>query len=131
MPTCYTAAMRVNPIVVSLYLIGIAINSLGRIVLSPLKVPLGLSLTIWGYALWAGSYLYICAQALHLKRFNKHLAFWLLFTVLAPVQFNAARHRQTVLDRSTKTILITLLVVGSIMETRYYLQRRGAKSNKR
>ena len=129
--TCYTAAMRVNPFVVTLYLVGIAVNSLGRIVLSPLKIPVGLTLTTYGYCMWAGSYIYICAQAVYLRRFNKHLAFWLLFTVLAPVQFNAARSHKTGLDRTTKTILISLLIVGSVIETRYYLQRHCAKTSKR
>ena len=118
--------MRVKPLITWLFLTGIAINSLGRLVLTPLELPIGLSLTTGGYFIWAGSYVYICSQAVLQRRFNKHLALWLLFTALAPVQFNAARDHKAGLNHVTTTALLILLTAGSILETRYYLRRRSA-----
>ena len=118
--------MRVSPIVITIFLIGIFINSLGRLVLTPLHYPVGLKLTTIGYLFWALSYLYITVCALVAKRFNTHLAFWLVFVVLAPIQYRAAAHHDT-LNRVTATILIAQLGIGSFIETRYWLQRRRAK----
>ena len=120
--------MRVSPIVVIIFLIGIFINSLGRLVLTPLHYPVGLKLTTIGYIFWAASYLFITVCALFAKRFNIHLAFWLLFTVLAPVQYMAAQAHHDTLNHVTATILISQLVIGSFIETRFYLQRRTAKT---
>ena len=119
--------MRVKPLIIWLFLTGITVNSLGRLVLTPLKIPIGLSLTTGGYFVWAGSYVFICLQAVTQRRFNKHLMFWLLFTALAPVQFNAARGHKVGLNQVTTAALLLLLAAGSVLETRYYLQRRAVK----
>ena len=118
--------MRVSPIIVTIFLAGIFINSLGRLVLTPLHYPVGLQLTTIGYIFWASSYLYITIYALVAKRFNAHLAFWLVFTVLAPIQYMAAAAHHDTLNHVTAAILIAQLSVGSFIETRYWLQRRQA-----
>ena len=120
--------MRVSPVVVTIFLIGIFVNSLGRLVLTPLHYPVGLKLTTIGYIFWATSYLYITACALITKRFNAHIAFWLIFTALAPVQYMAAQAHHDTLNHVTATVLIAQLGVGSFIEMRYYLQRRAAKN---
>lgn len=90
----------------------------------PMRITIGLTLTSVGYFIWAGSLGFIVTQSLFQKRFNKHLALWTLFVVLAPIQFNASRSHNEVLNKSTSIVLIGLLVVGTALETRYYLQRR-------
>ena len=118
--------MRVSPIIITIFLAGIFINSLGRLVLTPLHYPVGLQLTTIGYIFWASSYLYITIYALVTKRFNAHLAFWFVFTVLAPIQYMAAAAHHNTLNHVTAAILIAQLSVGSFIETRYWLQRRQA-----
>ena len=120
--------MRVSPIVVTIFLIGIFINSLGRLVLTPLHYPIGLQMTTIGYLFWAACYLYITVCALVTKRFNAHIAFWLVFTVLAPVQYMAAQAHLNRLNHGTAAILIAQLAVGSFIETRFFLQRRAANN---
>lgn len=117
--------MKVHPYVVATYLFGIILNSIGRLVLLPLKYPFGIALTTYGYIIWASTYAYICIRAITSKQFNKHLAFWLVFTILAPIQFNAARAQKDTLNQITGTILWGMLAVGTIIEARYYLQRRS------
>lgn len=120
--------MRVSPIVVIIFLFGIFVNSLGRLVLTPLHYPVGLQLTTIGYIFWATSYLYITVCALVAKRFNAHLAFWLVFAVLAPIQYMAAAAHRDTLNHVTAAILISQLGIGSFIETRYFLQRRKTKA---
>ena len=118
--------MRVSPIIVTIFLAGIFINSLGRLVLTPLHYPVGLQLTTIGYIFWASSYLYITIYALVAKRFNAHLAFWLVFTVLAPIQYMAAAAHRDTLNHVTAAILIAQLGIGSFIESRYFFQRQAA-----
>lgn len=119
--------MSVSPVVVIFFLIGIFVNSLGRLILTPLHYPIGLPLTTIGYLLWAASYLYITVCALITRRFNAHIAFWLIFTALAPVQYMAAQAHHDTLNRVTAVILIAQLGIGSFIETGYYLRRRRDK----
>ncbi len=119
--------MPVSPIVVVIFLIGIFVNSVGRLILTPLHYPIGWPLTTIGYLLWAASYLYVTVCALVTRRFNAHIAFWLVFTALAPVQYIAAQARHDTLNRVTTAILIVQLGIGSFIETGYYLQRRQAR----
>lgn len=121
--------MKVSSFVVTILLIGIFINSLGRLILTPLHYPIGLKLTTIGYLFWALSYLYISVCSLVTKRFNAHIAFWLVFVVLAPIQYLAAAAHHDTLNRVTATILISQLGIGSFIETRYWLQRRHAKKS--
>ncbi len=119
--------MKTSPIVIYVYLIGIVINSLGRLVMSPLNFPIGQRLTTIGYIIWATTYLYIAICKLAVKRFNWHIAFWLVFTALAPVQYMAAAAHNKTLNYITSAILIAQLGVGSFIETRNYLSRRRAE----
>ncbi|MBC7707865.1 hypothetical protein H7Y63_01445 [Polaromonas sp.] len=116
--------MKVPPFVPIIFLIGIFINSLGRLLLLPLLHPVGLTFTTVGYLLWAAAYLYITVCALITKQFNRHIAFWLVFTILAPIQFSAARDGNDAVNHITAAILVSQLVIGSIWETKLYLQRR-------
>ena len=119
--------MRTSPVVVCIYLIGIFINSLGRLVLSPLHYPVGLPLTTIGYVIWATSYLYIAICKLVAKRFSWHIAFWLVFTALAPVQYMAADSHNERLNSITSAILIAQLGFGAFIETRNYRLRQQAQ----
>lgn len=119
--------MRVSPIVIFIFITGIIINSLGRLILMPLKIPIGLTLTTVGYYIWAGTFAYVCVNAVLQRRFTKRLSLWLLFTFLAPIQFNAARAHQAGLNRVTTLVLVGLLIGGSVMELKLYLQHRTKK----
>lgn len=76
--------------------------------------------------MWAASYLYITVCSLLAKRFNAHIAFWLVFTILAPIQYMAADAHHDTLNHVTAAILIAQLGIGSFIEMRFYLQRRRA-----
>ena len=120
----YTAAMRVHPAIIIIFLLGIFINSVGRLVLTPLHYPLGMPLTAIGYVIWASVYLYITLCAILSKKFNAHIGFWLVFTILAPIQYSASHGGSNTVNQATSAILITQLIIGSIIETKFYIDRK-------
>lgn len=78
--------------------------------------------------IWAVTYLYVAVSTLLAKQFNRHIAFWSVFTILAPIQFSAARNHNNLLNHTTATILISQLIIGTVWEAQNYRSKRKFKS---